>query len=134
MMWLERLNMRFLLRLLWLAFLLLSLIGCTAQTAKQGQQEFDVALLNATHVDTFISEENQTEEKILEKISFIIQNNEDFALDCDVLLSLNNKTHSSTKKGTVGLLRSKAQKEVSLTFEMPHGTADLSIASECTKP
>ena len=112
-------------RILILLLLLLFLLGCTAQTDK----EFNVSLLNASHEDVFLSEQNKT----LEKISFIIKNNELFDLDCDIILSMSNGSNSSIQKGVVGFLPKNTLKNVSLTFEMLYGKTNLSIIPNCKK-
>jgi hypothetical protein len=108
-----------------LVFLLL--LGCTAQTPTE---KFNVSLMNASHEDAFISEDDQK----LENISFIIQNNEEFDLDCDILLNLNNNTKTSSKKGAVGILQPAQKKKVSLTFEMFYGNTSMNITPRCQKP
>ncbi|MBI5880873.1 hypothetical protein HZB90_01955 [archaeon] len=72
---------------------LLFLFGCSPQ-------KLDVSLLNASHNESFDQELNKT----MDTISFIISNNEDFAIDCSVVIQLNNLTNSSAKTGSVGIL------------------------------
>jgi len=107
--------------------ILVLLVGCTAPV--QQQEKFNVSLLNALHEDVFISETNKT----LDGISFVIQNNEHFDIDCFVFLSMDNTTNKSTQKGHVGVLTSSGKKNVSMNFEMFYGETDLKVYSECEK-
>jgi len=108
-------------RLFFALLVFMFLVGCAAQ------QSFDVTLSNASHEDVFV------QNKTLDKISFIIQNNEEFDLDCNVLLSLNNGTNTSTRKGVVGILEPAEQKKVALSFEMFYGKTDIKIEPKCKK-
>ena len=101
--------------------LFLLLLGCSSSG------KLDVSLLNASHNESFDQELNKT----TDTISFIISNNEDFSIDCSVILQLSNGTNSSSKTGKVGLLNPAEQKLVSLRFEMFEGKTDLSIKPDC---
>ncbi|MBW2996790.1 hypothetical protein KY349_00445 [Candidatus Woesearchaeota archaeon] len=102
------------------------LLGC----ATKAPEEFNVSLHSASQGEEFVQDQNKT----MDIISFVIQNNEDFDLDCSVLLSLDNQTNQTSSKGTVGLLAPGEQKQVSLTFEMFYGNTDLKIEPSCSKP
>ena len=101
--------------------LFLLLLGCSSPG------KLDVSLLNASHNESFDKNLNKT----IDTFSFIISNNEDFALDCSVVLQLSNGTNSSSKIGVVGFLDPKEKKSVSLHFDMFEGKTDLSIKPDC---
>lgn len=113
-------------RVLMLILIMVFLLGC----APHASGKFNVFLLNATHEDVFDDETNRT----LDTISFIMQNNEPFALDCSVMLTLDNTTLSGSRRGDVGVLEPGQKKMVGLSFEMPQGKTDLSIEPECQRP
>ena len=96
----------------------------------QVPDSFNVSLLNASHEDVFNPETNKT----LDSISFIMQNNELFDLDCSVILTLDNTTNNSSKTGSVGVLLSGEKKKVGLSFEMPFGKTDVKITPDCKIP
>jgi hypothetical protein len=100
------------------------LLGCASSS-----QKFDIKLLNASHSMEFNNATNNT----IDTISFVMQNNEDFALDCDVKLELSNTTNASSKQGRVGELLPGQQKNVSLHFAMFDGKTSLSIKPDCVR-
>lgn len=104
----------------------LFILGCTPQVTEQ----FNVSLIDPFHEDVFVSEQNRT----LEKISFTIQNNERFDLDCGVVLSLDNITNSTSTFKHVGIINPDSQKRVSLSFEMFYGNTSLQISPDCKLP
>lgn len=110
-------------RILILLLILALLVGC----APQAPEKFNVSMFNASHEDVFNPDTNRT----LDTISFIIQNNEPFDLDCSVILTLDNTTTSGSKTGKVGVLQPDQQKHVSLGFEMPSGKTELQIVPDC---
>ncbi len=112
-------------RILILFLMMALLFGCAAQVP----EKFNVSLMNASHEDVFNPDTNRT----LDTISFIMQNNEDFALECSVNLTLDNTTQSGSKTGEVGVLEPGQKKRVSLGFEMPFGTTDLNIVPDCQR-
>lgn len=109
--------------------LLFLLVGCAAPQPQE-TEEFNISLHDASHSEKFSPDLNKT----MDTISFVIRNNEVFALDCYVILSLDNQTNKTASKGTVGLLEPGEQKQVSLTFEMLYGTTDLKVEPSCRKP
>jgi hypothetical protein len=102
------------------------LSGCLLQ---KDADAFNVSLLNASHEDVFSQEQNKT----LDRVSFIIKNNEDFDVYCDVFLNLNNLTNSSSSRGVVGVLPPGKQKSVSMSVDMLKGESELNITRQCKK-
>ena len=112
-------------RIMVFLIIMLFLLGCAAHIP----DKFNISLSNATHEEVFNPDTNKT----LDTISFIMQNNEPFALDCSVILSLDNTTNSRSKTGAVGVLQPYQQKQVRLGFEMPSGRTDITIRPNCKK-
>lgn len=108
-------------------FCLLFLVGCAADSAEN--RKFNVSFSDAFNDDVFIPEENRT----LDRISFVMSNNELFDLNCTIMTSIKNSTNSSYTKGVVGVLHPKDQKNVSLNLEMLHGESNISITPQCVK-
>ncbi len=102
----------------------LFLTGCTPD---ESEKDFDVSLYGANHKDIFIEEKNAT----LDQISFVMKNNEDFPLDCQIIFKMDNVTERTSKVGAVGLLDPGERKNISLSFEMFLGYTDINIIPKC---
>ena len=123
--------MKYLSTILLLLITTLFLTGCNSRSELEIPPQYvkyDVSLFNATHDDVF-SKDNRT----LDKISFMMRNNERFSLNCSVGLALDNSTEKTTNKVRVGLIEPDVEKSVSLSFEMPTGKTNISIKPICYK-
>lgn len=109
--------------------ILVLLFGCSFQSAYPEKQDYNVTLADAVQNESFDGSKNMT----INKISFSIQNNEDFAVDCDVVLKLDNDVNFSSSSGNIGILQPNIKKSVSLRFVMFSGNTSLSIIPKCKK-
>lgn len=110
-------------RMVSLLLLALFLLGCSSQL----QKNFVVSLLHASSSPVSVAGNNES----VDKVSFILQNDEAFALDCSVLVTLDNRTDSSYLRGSVGLIGPGEGKNVSLSLSMLDGKSSMSIVPDC---
>lgn len=105
--------------------LFLFLVSGCAQT-----EQFNVSFSGASHSDVWDAENNRT----LDSFSFVLTNNEEFVLYCDLVVSLDNGSDSSASRGSVGLLGSGVSKNVSVPVDMFFGDTDIKMVPVCSRP
>ena len=109
-----------------LFIILVVLFGCAFQSENE---KYDVTLADAVQNESFDESNNIS----INTISVIMRNNEEFAVDCSIVLKLDNITNYSLSTGKVGVLQPDIQKRVSLHFLMFSGNTSLKITPECKK-
>ena len=110
--------------LILLLALSLVLTACSPSQVTE-KKEFSVAIYNLSHSHTEQSGEQ------MDKLSFIVENQEIFPLDCSVLMIIDHPTEPSKKKGALGILEPGETKPGAFTFVMPDGDAKLDFKPVC---
>jgi len=105
---------------------LFSLVACSPSVApKQEKESFSVGLYNLSNEDFVVGNKTKT------RISFVLQNQEDFPLDCSVLLVLETPSDIQKKFGRLkSVLPGEFRKGVFL-IDMPLGDSSLDLVPIC---
>jgi hypothetical protein len=99
-------------------------VGC----AEKVQKEFDVALSTAV-----MNQTEREDNKTTDIMTFLMKNNEKFALDCELSTEIINTTNKTTTLSGVGRLDAGEAKEITLRLEMLDGEAEIKITKECKR-
>lgn len=117
-------NIKTLFFILLLSIPLLS--ACSTSQPSPTSYAVGIYNLSESHVDS--------DSGPLDRLSFTVQNQEPFDLECSILMVLDHPTNSSKKKGSLGIIPAGSSKEAAFTFKMPEGDTEISFRPICAKP
>ncbi|MBW2972346.1 hypothetical protein KY359_04890 [Candidatus Woesearchaeota archaeon] len=106
--------------LLVLVFLLVS--GCASGSY--------VSFSNISQMEPAVAGTNRT----VDKLSFVVQNDKDYEVVCDVIIEMSNGTSAESKRAAAGSFGPGERKNVSLTMSMFEGNTSLKIVPDCSAP
>jgi hypothetical protein len=110
-------------KVLLLCLFFMLIVGCSSVPYEGG---FNVSFSNPAHKTTA-----DDDFSAIDKLSFVMQNNEEFALECNVVISMDNNSVTKSKEGYVGVLDPQESKLVAVNIKMPPGASSFDIKPNC---